>query len=81
MKPGNLLTDEEFADMMEEFASAGQWMRQQLALMRSTPRADLSPLRLDPPEQQSGACNLQATGDRDYPGQAHGILGGDIKRT
>lgn len=40
MKPGNLLTDEEFADMMEEFASAGQWMRQQLALMRSTPRAD-----------------------------------------
>lgn len=80
MKPDSLLTDEEFADMMEEFASAGQWMRQQLALACAIPRAYLSRPSLDSSEQQSGACNLQVIDD-EYSGEAHGISGGDIKRT
>lgn len=79
--PDTLLTDEEFAGMMKELASAGQWMRQQLALTPRTPSADVSQPDVDSPEHQPGASKLQAIGDKDYPGQAHGISGGDKKRT
>lgn len=63
VKPDNLLTDEEFADMMKEFASAGLWMRRQLALKRSTPSADVPQPDVDSQEHQSGALNPQAIGD------------------
>lgn len=56
-------------------------MCQQLALTRPTPSADVSQPDVDSPEHQSGASNLQAIGDKDYPGQAHGILSGEMKRT
>jgi len=34
-----LLTDEEFAGIMRDFDNAGYWMREQVALKRTTPSA------------------------------------------
>ena len=57
-----VLTNEEFADMMQEFDSAGQWMADRLALKRATSSAS-SPKHSSSDSSQSAASDRKAIDD------------------
>lgn len=57
-----VLTNEEFADMMQEFDSAGQWMVERLALKRAT-ASDISPKHASTDSSLSAASDRKAIDD------------------